>query len=138
MGKRRKGREIVLQACYASQVAGTPLTTCLADQLSRRQPAAETAAFARQLANKLAAHLDETDRWLARLLEHWRPERVGAVERSILQLALTELRYSPDVPWRVVINEALDVAGELTHGEGFGYRRSAEKVELLEHDSLWV
>jgi N utilization substance protein B len=110
VGKRRKAREIVLQACYAWQIAGTPLEDCLADQIARRQPAVPTQNFARQLAQKIILHQAETERWLANLLEHWEPERVGMVERVILLQALTELRHSPDIPWRVVINEACELA----------------------------
>ncbi len=110
MGKRRKGREVLLQAGYASLVGGAPLERCLEDQLARREAAPETVAFARELAARLAAHAAETDRWLAGLLEHWDPERVGAVERVILRIALTELRHSPTVPWRAVINEACELA----------------------------
>ena len=110
MGKRRKGREILLQACYAARVSGASLTACLDDQLSRRGPAPETAEFARILAHKLTAHESAMESWLATLLEHWAPERVGVLERSVLLLALTELRHSPDVPWRVVINEACELS----------------------------
>ena len=110
MGRRRKGREILLQAEYASQLSGRPLDACLDDQLARRDPSDETAVFARNLAIKLVAHHAASDRWLAGLVENWDPERLGQVERAILRIALTELRYSPDVPWRVVINEACELA----------------------------
>jgi N utilization substance protein B len=110
VGKRRKGREIVLQAAYAARISGNPPLDCLADQLARRQPADESTAFARDLFTKLVAHQDAAEVWLARLLENWQPERVGVVERIILLMALTELRCSPEVPWRVVINEACELA----------------------------
>ncbi len=110
MGKRRKGREIVLQACYASRIAGSDLADAVEDQLARRRPAEETARFARDLAARIAAHGPACERWLADLVEHWDPERLGTVERAILILALTELRFCPEVPWRVVINEACELA----------------------------
>ena len=52
MGKRRKGREIVLQACYASRVAGTQVLDCLEDQIERRRAADDSARFSRELAAK--------------------------------------------------------------------------------------
>ncbi len=110
MGKRRKGREVVLQALYASLVGETPLARALEDQLARRETGDESALFARALARQVEAELARTDRWLARLVEHWAPERLGCVERSLLRLALTELRHSPDVPPRVVIDEACELA----------------------------
>jgi len=121
MGKRRKGREIVLQAAYAARLSGNPLADCLSDQLARRRSADESAAFATDLAAKLSAHADVCETWLARLLEHWDPDRVGAVERVILLLALTELRFSPEVPWRVVINEACELARRFCDEEAVAF-----------------
>jgi N utilization substance protein B len=110
MGKRRKGRELLLQACYAARITGAPLSACLTDQLERRRPSPETEAFARRLSERIGAHQQELEKLLASLLENWRPERIGVVEHAILLLALAELRYSPDVPWRVVIDEACELA----------------------------
>jgi N utilization substance protein B len=135
VGKRRKGRELVVQACYASQLAGRPLDACVEDQLVRRQPAPETAAFARRLSGILADHQREIDVWLRRLLEHWAPERVGEVERAVLRLALAELRHCPDVPWRVVINEACELARRFGSEEAVAFvngildRAAAEVLE---------
>lgn len=110
MGKRRKGRELLVQALYAAELSGAPLHDCLDDQLERRQASAETAAFARPLADIILARREELDAALDGLLEHWNPERVGNVERAIFRLALAELRHCPDVPPSVVINEACEVA----------------------------
>ncbi len=112
MGKRRKGREIVLQSMYASLINGAPLLEVLDDQILQRESAPETAAFARDLAGKVKAHSAEIDRWLRTLVTaNWDPDRLGTLEIVILSMGLAELRYSPDVPHPVVINEAL----ELTH-----------------------
>lgn len=112
MGKRRKGREIVLQSLYASLMGGGDLPAVLEDQLLRRESAPETAAFARELARKLKTHKAETESWLRTLISsRWDPSRLGTLERCILHLGLTELKHSPEVPYRAVINEAC----ELTH-----------------------
>ena len=50
MGKRRKGREVLLQSFYAARISGRTLQECLDEQLSRRGSADETDAFARRLA----------------------------------------------------------------------------------------
>jgi N utilization substance protein B len=110
LGKRRKGRELLVQALYASAMSEGDLMDCLDDQLERRQASAETAAFVRPLAGRIEANAKQLDADLDALLENWNPERVGNVERAIFRLALAELRYSPDVPRNVVINEACEVA----------------------------
>jgi N utilization substance protein B len=110
MGKRRKGRELLVQALYASRASGADLFDTLADQLERRKSAAETEAFARALARKIYQHRAQVESWLGLLLRNWSLERVGEVERAILVVGLTELRHSPEVPYRVVINEACELA----------------------------
>ena len=110
MGKRRKGREVLVQALYAADVGGFPLALTLEDQLARREGADETGSFARALAVKVVAHRPAVDGWFGALLENWDPERVGHVERAVLRLALTELAWCPEVPAAVVINEACELA----------------------------
>ena len=110
MGRRRKGRELLVQALYAAALSGKPLAECVDDQLERRGSAPETAAFVRPLAGLIDRHRAALDRRLDALLEHWDPSRVGVTERAILRLALAELTYCPDVPPAVVIDEACELA----------------------------
>lgn len=112
MGKRRKGREIVLQSMYASLISGAKLADTLDDQLARRESADDTADFARELAGKIKLNAADLDRWLNSLItSKWDPSRLGSLEIVILTIGLAELKHSPDVPFKVVINEAC----ELTH-----------------------
>jgi N utilization substance protein B len=110
VGKRSKGRALLLQALYASRLSGRNLTDCLEDQLARRDSADETARFARELGRKLVGHGPAAERSLGPLLANWDLARVGLLERLILTLAVVELRESPEVPPRVVINEACELA----------------------------
>ncbi len=122
MGKRRKGREIVLQSLYASMISGAKLGDALADQLARRESADDTAVFARDLVAKIAANRPELDAWLRVLTARgWNPDRVGMLEKVILTMGLAELRHSPDVPWRVVINEALELTRRYCEDDAVGF-----------------
>lgn len=111
MGKRRKGREIVLQSTYASLISGAALTETLEDQISRRESADETTDFARDLMNKIQLHRTEIDGRVKALVTrtNWSPERLGVLEKVILTMGVAELVHSPDVPVRVVINECLEL-----------------------------
>ncbi len=122
MGKRRKGREIVLQSLYASLMGGGDVLAVLEDQLLRRESAPETTAFARELARKVKANLPDTDRWLKTLVSRrWDPSRLGSLERCILHLGLTELKHSPEVPYRAVINEACELAHRYCEDGAVGF-----------------
>jgi len=96
---------------YASLISGGPLLDVLEDQLDRRESADETADFARDLGRKVKAHAAELEAWLRTLVSsNWDPSRLGSLEIVILSMGLAELRYSPEVPWRAVINEACELA----------------------------
>ncbi len=122
MGKRRKGREIVLQSMYASLISGADLIDTLDDQLTRRESADDTTEFARDLAGKVKANAAELDRWLNSLVSSkWDPSRLGTLEVVILTMGLAELKYSPDVPFKVIINEACELARRYCEEKAVGF-----------------
>jgi N utilization substance protein B len=110
VGKRSKGRALLLQAMYAARISDRQLSECLDEQLERRESARETAEFARSLSRVIINHGRELEAGLGPLLANWDLERVGLLERLILTLGTAELRFSPEVPPRVVINEACELA----------------------------
>ncbi len=122
MGKRRKGREIVLQSMYASLISGAKLMDTLEDQLAQRESAEETSAFARELAGKVRDNGANLERWLNSLIsDRWDPSRLGSLEVVIITIGLTEIKLSPDVPYRVVINEACELARRYCDEKAVGF-----------------
>ncbi len=122
MGKRRKGREIVLQACYAAMISGAKLDDTLADQILRRDSAPETEDFARQLMAKIRDNRGDLDGKLKSIISHnWNPDRLGALEKVILTMGIAELVHSKDVPVRVVINECLELTRRYCDEEAVGF-----------------
>jgi N utilization substance protein B len=65
--------------------------------------------FAVELANGAHQYREEIDTLISRFSEHWRLERMSAVDRNILRLAIFELLYRADIPAKVSINEAVDL-----------------------------
>jgi len=110
VGKRSKGRALLLQAMYAARISDRTLTDCLAEQLERRESADDTAEFAKALSKKVINHGADLEDRLGPLLENWDLNRIGLLERLILVLGLAELHHSPEVPPRVVLNEACELA----------------------------
>ncbi|MFB4164600.1 transcription antitermination factor NusB [Alteribacillus sp. JSM 102045] len=55
-------------------------------------------------------HQEEINNYIKKNLEHWTLERVGNVDRSILQNAVHEMLYMEDVPLHVSVNEAIELA----------------------------
>lgn len=110
MGKRRRARELVLQALYEAEFSDRPAVEIVAAQIGRRGPSPEGADRARDLFMKTMERRDEIDGLLRSSLENWELERVSLVDRNILRFALAEVLYFPDVPSSVIIDEAIEIA----------------------------
>jgi N utilization substance protein B len=67
-------------------------------------------AYLLELVAGVTAHLEELDVFIVRYSEHWRLERMTIVDRNLLRLAIYELLYQPNIPVKVVINEAVELA----------------------------
>ena len=66
--------------------------------------------FATALADGVAGSTAGLDPLIADAAEHWRIERMNVLDRLILRIAIYELLHEPDVPAKVIINEALELA----------------------------
>ena len=108
--RRRKARELMVQALYAAEVGRTPLAEAVSYQVERRQPHPDALTYARELEAILADRFAELDAQIDPLLEGRSAARVGAVERAIVRLGLAELMHRPDVPVAVVIDEGIALA----------------------------
>lgn len=116
MGVRRKGREYALQLLFGSDLTGSARTIPgiepaeLAAFWAQRRAAPEVQTFAESLVRGAASHLDDIDAIIARHAKNWAIARMAAVDRNVLRVAVYELLYAPDIPERVVLNEAIDIA----------------------------
>jgi N utilization substance protein B len=110
---RRSGRAYALQLLYArdndttADVSGVAGEWAAAFELELE---ADAQAFAADLAGKAATHAARVDELIASSSKNWRLDRMSRVDRNILRLGATELVASPDVPVKVVINEAVELA----------------------------
>ena len=76
----------------------------------RRREVEEAFDYARTLVEGTLGHLDEVNRLIAEQADNWRLERMPAVDRNILRLAVFELLYEGDIPKLVVVDEAIELA----------------------------
>jgi N utilization substance protein B len=111
VGSRRKGRELAAQALYQLDVRGETS----AEQLLRlfwdgAEAGARAKTFAQALVQGVREDKEEIDRLIAECTEHWRLERLSAVDLAILRVATHELLRHRDVPTSVAIDEAIEVA----------------------------
>lgn len=95
-----------MQALYSCRVGKRALEDAIVDQVERRRPHAESLQYVRELQPHFEGRFDELDARIDEFVQGRATERVGVVERSIIQLGLVELLHRPDVPTAVVIDEA--------------------------------
>jgi len=108
--KRTKARERAAQALYQIDVAATDLDEALSRFWKSFEPVErEVMDQAEALVRGVAAHRREVDEAIERVSTHWRLDRMARVDRNILRLAAHELLHRPEVPVKVVINEAIEL-----------------------------
>jgi len=125
IGPRRRAREIALQVLFSLDLnPGITPTQALAqfwhDFIHETRPdepvtgegdlPREVVTFAEALVGGTSENLAELDGIIQRASKNWRLERMARVDRNVLRLATYELRFVPEVPAKVVINEAIEVA----------------------------
>jgi len=106
---RRRARECVVQALYAWQVSHNDIAEIELQFLAEQDVTDVDIAYFRELYSGTAAHAAELDQLMAPYLSR-RLDELGQVERAILRLALYELSKRQDVPYKVAINEAIELA----------------------------
>jgi len=89
-------------ALYQRDVTGRPLEELLRD----------ARPFTRELAEETAAEIEELDAEIARLSKGWSLDRIATLERSIMRVALHEMRDPEGPPVEVAIDEAVNLAKE--------------------------
>ena len=110
MTKRRQARELVLKGLYAYEIHQRDIDTIFEELLPESPLGEEHLKFAR---NYLALVIEKSkflDGEIARLAENWEIERIALVDKIILRMALCEIHFMPDIPEKVAINEAIDLA----------------------------
>ncbi len=117
---RHRARELLVKALYQWQLAGHDLTE-LERQFSQLPEFTKVdKAYFRALLGKAVEDADDLDRAIAKFAARSLAQ-LDAVGRAILLMALAELRYRPDVPTKVVINEAVELAKRYGAAESFRF-----------------
>jgi N utilization substance protein B len=118
---RSRAREMVLQALYAIECGeNEPGEELFA--IDEDDPPPERAlSYARQLIELVRANTEKADQDISRLATNWKIERLAAIDRNILRLAIVELDHMVDVPVKVVLNEAIELAKKFSTDESSSF-----------------
>ncbi len=108
--KRRLVREKTLQALYALELSDDPvdhILTCTIDQLRDDK---DSHAFARLLFQKCIDAKSEIDLLIREQTANWEFDRIALIDKLLLRMTITELMYFEEIPPKVSINEAIEIA----------------------------
>jgi N utilization substance protein B len=115
---RRVARERVMQTLYASVMGGNEFDYLLHALILDDDSLDDTMRlFAAELATKSGESWDEVEAILGGRSKNWDLSRLAAIDRAILHMAITEFLYFPDIPGKVTIDEAIEIAKRFSTAE---------------------
>lgn len=110
MRKRTKAREAALQILYQIEMTQDPHEKARQVYWENNPADSEIREFADQLVVGVIQHREPIDQWIAKCADNWDITRMAAVDKNILRLASYELLYTEEIPPKVAINEAVELA----------------------------
>ncbi len=111
MGTRRKSRELVLQMLFQADMGKQTVDHVRSTFWAEHATASpEVRGFADDLFRVATDRSAEIDQLIERHAEHWRMDRMAAVDRNLLRAGVAEFLAYPETPRAVVINESLEIA----------------------------
>lgn len=112
MGARTKYRKRALDILFESESRGFALNGTLAERLQHNDPPINE--YTTMLVEGVTAHHEAIDALLSEHSEAWTLDRMPAVDRNLLRIAVFEIIHCADVPDAVAISEAVELATDLS------------------------
>ncbi|KLN96473.1 transcription antitermination factor NusB [Moellerella wisconsensis] len=106
---RRRARECAVQAIYSWQLSGNNIADVELEFLSEQDMSGVDVAYFRELLSGVATNAAKLDQLMNPYLSR-QLEELGQVEKAILRISMYELSYRQDVPFKVAINEGIELA----------------------------
>lgn len=110
MDKRTKARELAMQALYQLDAQGSGLLEHLDEFFVEGSSDDSIRKLAAEWCKGTWENLTQCDELITASTIKWQISRLSSVDKSILRLAVYQLKFCPDVPPKVVINEAIELA----------------------------
>jgi N utilization substance protein B len=110
MGKRRSAREIVLHALYFREMSGEVLSALITRIREHTDLKDEVRDYAQRLLEETITNLPTIDAYLTDIIKNWDFQRVAVMDKCILRFASAEILFFPDIPVKVSIDEAVEIA----------------------------
>jgi transcription antitermination factor NusB len=110
MRKRTQAREYALQLLYKGELNPEAPATLFSAFWEENPAPDEVREYTERVVSGTLQHLSEIDSVISKYAEHWELHRMAVVDRNILRLSTYELLYLEEIPPKVAINEAVNIA----------------------------
>ena len=110
MDRRTEARELAMQGLYQLDIHGDDSVGEMEGFLQANSIDGAVFELARQWMKGTWENLEICDKLISEAAIKWQLEHLSQVDKSILRLSVYQLEFCPDVPGKVVINEAIDIA----------------------------
>ena len=117
MRKRTQARECALKILYQMDLAGQPFDQIFPLFWEYYPAPQEVREFAEQLVQGTSEHMPEIDQKITQYTENWQLNRMAVVDRNILRFSVYELIFMNEIPPKVTINEAVNIAKKYSQEE---------------------
>jgi N utilization substance protein B len=119
---RRKSRELAMQMLFQADIGKqTPEEVRATFWRAGDEVEPEVRGFAEDLFRVAIAHQEEIDNLISANSRHWRLERMPAVDRNLLRMAIGEMLGFKSTPFPIVINEALEIGRRYSAPESINF-----------------
>jgi transcription antitermination protein NusB len=108
--RRRIIREKVLQALYANELTGDPAEHVIENHITGFEENGQAFEFAKRLVSESIKHRTRIDKVIRGKVANWDFKRIALLDRLILRMAICELIYFDEIPPKVTMNEAIELA----------------------------
>ncbi len=118
--KRTQARECALQILYQYEINPEPLPDLFERFWQQEEQTAATKEvrdFAEKLARGTCEHQAEIDKVISQYADNWELHRMAIIDRNIMRFATFELLFASDIPPKVTINEAVNLAKKFSQEE---------------------
>jgi N utilization substance protein B len=118
MINRRHVRETVLQSLYALKQSGDSVQY-ITDSIIKKELGTEKEArrFAEKLFFITLEHEEELDEVIIKHIKNWEIQRLALIDRLVLKMSICEFLYFEEIPTKVTINEAIEIAKKFSTGK---------------------
>lgn len=113
MPNRHLARSIAMQSLFEWDFKGNPtaiLPAIVEHNITEFGPGLEESEFTKNIINGVIDHLTEIDELIAKFAPSWPIGQITLVDRNILRIGVFELKFAKDIPPKVAINEAIELA----------------------------